>query len=145
MASSAGTVCTGCGIRRTAPCDGEDPKCPYNKTIKPKIVKRKNLFWIPVLFVLGLLACGCEPDYYVGDIAPIYRDTGYIIVDNSIAIGIDNDTMGVERTIDGETTTYFEVSCQGVERKRILLPITAPVLSFKRDDSAYIEFEKCPK
>lgn len=137
MPKNPGRVCTQCGARLTAPCDGADSKCPRNTKIKPKIVKRK-LMWIPVLFVLGLLALACESDHYE-QIEPTIcndRDTGYVIIFNRWA-HLPDDTMPVIR-IQG---VFYENACEG-GIKRKLLPVS-PVIKYWKDASALLKFEKC--
>ncbi len=147
MPRELGRICTQCGARLTAPCDGADKNCFRNKTIKPKGVKRK-LLWIPVLLVLGLLAFACGPDQYeqVEPMVCTDRDTGYVIIFNRWA-HLPDDTMAVER----EKGTFYEVSCQEYylplqktySTQRVLLPITAPVLKYWEDSSAAKKFEHC--
>lgn len=135
MSNALGRTCTRCGKRLTSPCDGEDSSCPYIKT-KPRNLR---YLWIPILFVLGLLAFACEPDRYE-QITPTIcndRDTGYVVVFNRWA-HLPDDTMAVIR-IKG---TFYENACEaGIKRK--LLPITAPTLSYWKDSSAASKFEHC--
>jgi hypothetical protein len=138
MPRNPGRICTQCGARLTAPCDGADANCFRNKKIKPKTVKR-TLTWGLVLFVLGLLTFACESDHYE-QIAPttcIDRDTGYVVIFNRWA-HLPDDTMAVIR-IEG---TFYENACEaGIKRK--LLPITAPTLSYWKDSRAASKFEHC--
>lgn len=134
MSSLPGSVCSKCTKKLTAPCHGEDMKCPYIKT-KPRNLR---YLWIPILFVFGLLLFGCESDHYE-QIEPTVcndRDTGYVIIFNRWA-HLPDDTMPVIR-IQG---TFYENACEG-GTKRKLLPVS-PVIKYWKDTSAANKFEHC--
>lgn len=135
MPKNPGRVCTHCQRRLTAPCDGASTTCPYKNT-RPRNLRK--LLWIPILFVLGLLAFGCEPDQYE-QIKPTVcndRDTGYVIIFNRWA-HLPDDTMPVIR-IQG---TFYENTCEG-GIKRKLLPVS-PIVKYWKDTNAANKFEHC--